>query len=321
MVYESKFKISLLALILLLCISPYFFHSEYYFTLGITVCTFAVLSAGLNLLYGYIGLLSFAQVAFFGIGAYTSAILVTQNSWTIWTALPIAGIFTGIVGAFVGYTSLKLSRHAFAIVTLSFSLLCTIIAREWISLTRGSMGIPGLPAPTINIPSLETIVLDRPNYLYPVFLIYTVLALFLFYRLGVSRIGRALKAIKLDEPLASSQGINVLSHKILAIVVSAVLSGMVGGLFVFHLTIVDPSIFDFYYTESMLIMVIIGGPGSYWGVLCASILFSVIPDLLRFSSDLRMVAYGVLLIISVLILPNGVAGFLRNRNNKRWKIH
>jgi branched-chain amino acid transport system permease protein len=94
---------------------------------------------------------------------------------------------------------------------------------------------------------------------------------------------------------------------------------MAGGIYVFHLTIVDPSIFDFYYTETMLIMVITGGPGSFWGVLGASAVFSVLPEVLRFSTDLRMVMYGGVLIAAMLVFPRGVGGWLHSRRLRQWR--
>jgi branched-chain amino acid transport system permease protein len=128
-----------------------------------------------------------------------------------------------------------------------------------------------------------------------------------------------MRAIKLNEPLAQSQGVNPLSYRLLALSLSAALSGIVGGLFVFYLTIIDPSIFDFYYTETMLISVVIGGPGSFWGVLAASAVMTVLPDLLRFTTDLRMVLYGVALIAAMLLFPGGIGGWLYRRRIARWR--
>jgi branched-chain amino acid transport system permease protein len=128
-----------------------------------------------------------------------------------------------------------------------------------------------------------------------------------------------MRALKLNEPLAQSQGVNPLSYRLLALALSALLSGIVGGLFVFYLTIIDPSIFDFYYTETMLISVVIGGPGSFWGVLAASGVMTVLPDLLRFTTDLRMVLYGVALIAAMLIFPGGIGGWLYRRRLARWR--
>ncbi|MBI2491643.1 MAG: branched-chain amino acid ABC transporter permease [Candidatus Rokubacteria bacterium] len=293
--------------------------NEYLLALGISFATFSVLSGGLNLVYGYAGLLSFAQVGFFGIGAYTAVLLVTERGWSLWAGAVGGGLLAALVGVAIGYSSLRLSRHAFAIVSLSFALLCLIVARDWVSLTRGAMGIPGLPAPTLRLPGGVLWRLAQPADFYYLLLGFAALAHGAIYLVVTSRIGRAMRAVKLNEPLAQSQGIDPLACKLFALALSALLAGIVGGLFVFYLTIVDPSIFDFYYTETMLIMVIIGGPGSFWGVLAASAVLAALPDLLRFTTDLRMVLYGAVLIAAMLLFPGGVGGWWQRRRAARWR--
>ncbi len=293
--------------------------NEYLLALGISFATFSVLSGGLNLVYGYAGLLSFAQVGFFGIGAYTAVLLVTERGWSLWAGAVGGGLLATLVGVAIGYSSLRLSRHAFAIVSLSFALLCLIVARDWVSLTRGAMGIPGLPAPILRLPGGVLWRLAEPADFYYLLLGFAVLAHGAIYLVVTSRIGRAMRAVKLNEPLAQSQGIDPLACKLFALALSALLAGIVGGLFVFYLTIVDPSIFDFYYTETMLIMVIIGGPGSFWGVLAASAVLAALPDLLRFTTDLRMVLYGAVLIAAMLLFPGGVGGWWQRRRAVRWR--
>ena len=298
---------------------PLWSRSEYLLALGVSFALFSVLAGGLNLVYGYAGLLSFAQVAFFGLGAYAAALLVTELRWSLWASVAAGGLLATAAGLVIGWTSLRLSRHAFAIVSLSFALLCLIVARDWVSLTRGPMGIPGLPVPVMELPWGLRWRIARPADFYWLLLGYALLAHVVLYLVVTSRIGRAMRAIKLNEPLAQSQGIDPLRYRLLAVGLSALLSGMVGGLFVFYLTIVDPSVFDFYYTETMLIMVILGGPGSFWGVLGASAVLAAVPDLLRFTTDLRMVLYGVVLIVAMLLFPGGVGGWLQRRRIARWR--
>jgi len=293
--------------------------NEYVLALGASFAAMSVLSGGLNLVYGYTGLLSFAQVGFFGIGGYAAALLVTEQDWPFWAAIAAAGGLAALVGLLIGYSSLRLSRHAFAIVSLSFALLCMIVARDWVELTRGSMGIPGLPTPTMNFPGGWRWRVVQPADFYYLLMGFAVIAHALIYLVVTSRLGRAMRAIKLNESLAQSQGINPLSYKLLAIALSALLAGIVGGLFVFYLTIVDPSIFDFYYTETTLIMVILGGPGSFWGVLASSAVLTVVPDMLRFTTDLRMVLYGVVLIVAMIVFPGGFGGWLQRRRIARWR--
>ncbi|MBM3561284.1 MAG: branched-chain amino acid ABC transporter permease [Alphaproteobacteria bacterium] len=293
---------------------PLLGFSEYIMTVAVVACVFAVLSGGLNLVYGYGGLLSLAQVTFWGVGAYTSGLLAQDLKWNPWLTLPVAGLTAAIAGVFVAYASLRLSRHSFAIVSLVFALLMQLVARDWVSLTRGALGMPGLPPLVIGGYAFDS----ATKFFWPM-LTYTVLALALLYRLMHSRIGQMLLAIRQNEPLAQSHGIDPLAHRLLAIGVSAMLSGIAGGMFVFQLTIVDPSIMDFYYTEAMLIMVIVGGPGSFWGVLAASAVFTVMPEALRLSPELRMVLYGAVLVAAMLVMPAGIGGLLAQRREKKWR--
>lgn len=313
----TRILLVLLALAALFAI-PRLTGNEYLLALGVSFAMFSVLAGGLNLVYGYTGLLSFAQVGFFGIGGYTAALLVTEQGWPLWSAAAAGGALAALVGLVIGYSSLRLSRHAFAIVSLSFALLCMIVARDWVSLTRGAMGIPGLPVPTLALFGREWR-LSRPADFYYLLLSFATAAHALMYLVVSSRLGRAMRAIRLNEPLAQSQGIDPLRYKLLALALSALLAGMVGGLFVFYLTIVDPSIFDFYYTETMLIMVILGGPGSFWGVLASSAVLAALPDLLRFTTDLRMVLYGAVLIAAMLLFPGGLAGWVQRRRLQNWR--
>ncbi|HTB37979.1 MAG TPA: branched-chain amino acid ABC transporter permease, partial [Reyranella sp.] len=308
-----ELSLAVIAGLIALFALPLVIDNDYVMALGISFAAMSVLAGGLNLVYGYTGLLSFAQVGFFGIGGYTATLLVVDRGWSLWAGAAVGGVLCIAVALLIGYSSLRLSRHAFAIVSLSFALLCAIVARDWPELTRGSMGIPGLPTPVMDLPGgLRWRIVD-PSDFYYLLMGFAVIAHGAIYLVVTSRLGRAMRAIKLNEPLAQSQGINPLSYRLLALSLSALLAGIVGGLFVFYLTIIDPSIFDFYYTETMLISVVIGGPGSFWGVLASSAVLAVLPDMLRFTTDLRMVLYGVALIVAMLIFPGGVGGWLYRR--------
>ena len=314
-----ELSLAVIAGLIALFALPLVIDNDYIMALGISFAAMSVLAGGLNLIYGYTGLLSFAQVGFFGIGGYTATLLVVDRGWSLWAGAAVGGVLCIAVALLIGYSSLRLSRHAFAIVSLSFALLCAIVARDWPELTRGSMGIPGLPTPVMDLPGgLRWRIVD-PSDFYYLLMGFAVIAHGAIYLVVTSRLGRAMRAIKLNEPLAQSQGVNPLSYRLLALSLSALLAGIVGGLFVFYLTIIDPSIFDFYYTETMLISVVIGGPGSFWGVLASSAVLVVLPDMLRFTTDLRMVLYGVALIVAMLIFPGGVGGWLYRRQVARWR--
>jgi ABC-type branched-subunit amino acid transport system permease subunit len=301
-------RLIVLAALVLAALLPNLTSSNYLLGIAISACLFTVAAAALNLVYGFAGMLSFAQLAFWGIGGYCAALTVMVFGGNFWQGLLLAGLFNGALALAVGYPALRLNRHAFVIVSLSFALLAGLVARDWTELTRGPLGIPGLPPPRLFGFEFR----GTANF-YHLALAYAVLALGLLYALTSSRIGVTLRAIKQNEILARSQGISGTGYRLLAFTVGAVLTGIAGGIFVFHLTIVDPLILDFYYMQTFLIMVIIGGAGSFWGVVIAGVLMAALPELLRFSDDLRMVLYGAILVAAMLVMPDGIAGWLRRR--------
>lgn len=288
--------------------------SDYVTGVGVSAFLFTVAAASLNLIYGYAGLLSFAQLAFWGIGGYCTALTVMTFGGSFWAGLAYAAVLNAVLAVAIGFPALRLARDSFVIVTLSFSLLAFLIARDWVSLTRGPLGIPGLPAPHF----FGWEISNAFDYYYFA-LVFMVFALGVLYAIVTSRIGRTLLAIKQNEPLALAQGIAPTPYRLFAFAVAAALTGMAGGILVFFLKIVDPLIFDFYYLQAFLIMVIIGGAGTFWGVVIAGLAMSALPEVLRVSNELRMVIYGAILVAVVLAMPQGVAGWLRERRIARLR--
>ena len=301
-----------LAIALLAC-AP-LIASDYLLGIGVSAFTFTVAAASLNLVYGYAGLLSFAQLAFWGIGGYCTALMVKDAGASFWTGLACAALLNGALALAVGAAALRLHRHSFVIVTLSFSLLAFLIARDWVSLTRGPLGLPGLPAPTLFGWSFGSL-----KAMYGLAFVYLLAALGLLYAIKTSRIGRSLLAINQNEALATAHGLSPTPLKLLAFTVAAMLTAMAGGIQVFYLQIVDPTMLDFYYTQAWLIMVILGGAGTFWSVVVAGLLLSLLPEALRFSNELRMVIYGAILVTAVMLMPQGVAGWLRERRVARLR--
>lgn len=307
--------LSLAGLILLPSIWP----SSYVVNVLILAFIFAILATGLNLIFGYTGLLSFGQVGFFGLGAYLYALLTMDGGVSPWLSILLAGIGSGFVALLLGYPALRVSRASFVIVTLSFTLLAALLARNWVEITRGPMGIPRLPAPSIDLPGLGTFSGHDPHVFYYIALAIAVASIGAIYLLVNSPIGRVLRAINLDEPLAASQGISPKKYQIAAFAVAGVLSGIAGSLHVSHLGIVDPSIFDPYYSEMLLIIVIVGGPGSFWMVVVSSLVFMAIPELLRMAPELRMVLFGMVLVLAAMLFPTGVGGYFEQRKLALWR--
>ena len=297
---------------LLLGALPFFTSSNYVIGVAISACIFTTAAAALNLVYGYTGLLSFAQLGFWGIGGYATALTVMTFGGSFWLGLVWAALIDTAIALAIGYPAVRTNRHAFVIVTLAFALLVTLVARDWVSLTRGPLGIPGLPAP--NLFGFE---FNTTPLFYWIAYGYALLALGLLYALCTSRIGRTLVAIKQNEPLVRAQGISPVPYKLAAFAVGAAITGVGGGIYAFHLKIIDPLFLDFYYMQTFLIIVITGGAGSYWGVIAAGLIMSTLPEVLRFSADFRMIVYGVVLLLAVFAMPGGVGGWLHDRRLAR----
>ncbi len=310
-----KLAIALLAALAFAAL-PLVTSSNYVVGIGISALIFTVAAAALNLIYGFTGLLSFAQLGFWGIGGYATALTVVTFGGNFWWGVVWAALVNAVVALAIGYPTLRTNRHAFVIVTLTFALLVTLIARDWVDLTRGPLGIPNLPKPSAFGHHFAT-----TGQFYWVAWGFSVAMLGFLYALCSSRIGRTLVAIKQNEPLVRAQGISPMPYKLSAFAISAAVTGAAGGVYTFHLGIIDPLFLDFYYMQTFLIIVIIGGAGSFWGVVAAGIALSALPEVLRFSADFRMIIYGVILVVAMFVMPSGVAGWLRERQIARMREH
>jgi ABC-type branched-subunit amino acid transport system permease subunit len=300
--------LGVIAAVVLLALLPQLSRSNYIIGIAISGLIFLAAAAALNLVYGYAGLLSFAQLGFWGVGGYCSAIAVMDLHRSFWEGVLFAGVVNLVLSLAIGIAIIRTTRHAFVVATLTFALLASLIARDWIGVTRGPLGIPGLPPP-----ALFGFVFDSSARFYYIALAFTLVALSFLYGLTTSRIGLVLKAINQNDPLVESQGISPTPYKLAAFVIAGVITGMAGGIYAFHLKIIDPSFLDFYYMQTFLIIVIIGGAGSFWAVVLAGAAMVALPEALRFSNELRMVIYGVVLVAVMMLMPRGIAGWLEAR--------
>jgi branched-chain amino acid transport system permease protein len=283
--------------------APAWLASPYHLHVLIMAGVFAILALSLNLLLGYTGQLSLGHAAFFGIGAYTSALLALKLEWSFWLALPSAAVAAGLAGWAIGRLALKLRGAYFVLVTISFAGVISLVSINWMELTNGPLGLPGVPPPELGPWSLRT----KTAYYYLV-LAAAALAYLVCHRLVYSRIGRALVALRENEPLAESVGIDGTRYLVLAAVVSAALAGVAGSLYAHYTRFVSPEVFLFTYTVTMVIMVIAGGKGTLVGPVVGALLFTALPEALReaMAWQWQMLAYGVVLVVLVFFLPRGI---------------
>ena len=282
---------------------------EYFIHLGIIITIYIILVTSLNLALGFTGLLNLGHIAFFGIGAYTSALLVKAG-------VPFLGAFVAaaLIAAFFGYVLVlatrKLKGDYLALTTLGFSFVIYSVLLNWVSLTRGPLGIPGIPKPSFFGYTLLA------NETYLVFsVLVCILVLLLLTKITRSPFGRLLEATRDDEVGLRVLGKNTFLLKAKAMMLSAGCAGIAGSLFAHYISYIDPS--SFLLTEIIFVVtiVIVGGIASIKGSVVATILLVLLPEALRFLSlpsqilgPSRQIIYAILLLAILLLRPRGLFG-------------
>ena len=305
---------------------PVWLDDQYYLHILITTGIFTIAAMSLNLLLGFTGQLSLGHVAFFGIGAYTSALLSLgfdldlAEGYTfvvapkpVWFAFLCGILLAGFFGWVIGKISFKVRGAYFVIVTISFAEVVRLVALNWVDLTEGPMALSAIPPVTLAVPGLGEHTLWRKAPNYYLMLAVAILSYLIVRRLVLSRTGRAMIALRENEPLATSVGIDVTRYLVLAAVVSAAMAGAAGGLYAHYVRIVDPDVFLFIYTVTMVIMVITGGKGTLAGPIVGGLIFGILPVLLRdfAEPEAQWIIYGAIMILIVYFLPDGIVPAVR----------
>jgi branched-chain amino acid transport system permease protein len=290
--------------------NPYHLHTL------IMAGIFAVLALSLNLLLGYTGQLSLGHAAFFGIGAYATGLLTVKLEWSPWIGLLAAIVLPGAAGYVIGRLALKLRGAYFVLLTISFAGCVSLVSVNWMDLTNGPLGLPGVPPLEVALPGLPALSLRTKPAFYYVVLIAVALSYLVCVALIRSRVGRALVALRENETLAASVGIDGTHYLVLAAVVSAAMAGFGGGLYAHYTRFVSPEVFLFTYTVTMVIMVVAGGKGTLAGPIVGAVLFTVLPEALRAATSWQwqMLLYGVLLVGVLFFMPEGIVPAARRRS-------
>ena len=292
---------------------PLFIESRYIYHLLIMACIWGIAATAMNLIMGFTGQVNLAHGAFFGIGAYTSGLLMLKLGFAFWVALPLACVTASIFGLLVGMPALRTKGAYFAIGTLCFGVIVTVIIDRWEALTEGQRGLLGIPTPeAIPLPFGLTITFEynmvATYYLFLAFLVLTVLVI---YRIARSLSGRTFKAVKENEDLAATIGISPFRTKLIAFVASTFFAGLAGALYASYLGFLSPEISDFHVTFEILIYTMIGGIGTMAGPIIGAIILPVISETLHALAAYRMVAYGLMLVVVMIFVPSGIVGGLK----------
>lgn len=283
----------------------------YYAGLATYAAVLALLGLSVNVTLGYLGLISFGHAAFFGVGAYAAGLLSVNLGLNYWVAVPLAIVPGAVLGVFVGFASLRLAGPYFAIATLATAEIFRLVALNWVSLTRGPLGI-AVPRP--RIPALETTGLTFAQYHLMICLIVMALVLLALKRLVDSPYGRAWFALRDQPNLAESVGIAGLKYRILAIGISGGIAALAGALLVPKILVLSPDLFGVSQSSTGLLAAILGGRGMLLGPVVGGIIFAVLPETLRFVDEYRIAIFALILLLVVRLRPEGLLSLLPGRS-------
>lgn len=293
---QKYHKILMGILLAALFVFPLLGFSQYIYRIAVVSVLYAILAMSLNLIAGVAGQISLGHIAFYGIGAYTSALLCVNFGVSVWVGMLAAFLVSMVFGLLIAIPTLKLSGGYLAILTLSFAEIIRLILLNWTSVTRGPMGILNIPKPSIFGYTIKS----SAAFLYLV-LVVAVLVYVGLRNLIRSKFGRNLQALRDDEISSESMGINVYRHKVIAFVISTGLAGVAGALFASFMEFIDPSSFISDESTVILSMVVLGGMGNMNGSIIAAVLLTVLPEAMRSFADYRMLVYGVVLVAMMLL--------------------
>lgn len=286
---------------------------EYFLHILVLIGIYCIVGISLNLIAGYSGLVSISHAAFYGIGAYSSALLALKFGADFLIAVPAAVAAAAGFGFIIGFPSLRIRDEFFVIATLGFQVIIFQVMNNWMDLTNGPLGLAGIPQPDI-------FGYKFTSHLDFLFLtgVLAGLTYVIAWRLVESPFGNVLRSIREDELFAQSLGKNVNHYKVLIFSTGAGLVAMGGALYAYYITFIDPTSFTVPESIFMLSIVIVGGAGKLSGSILGAILLVSIPELLRFiglpnsiAAESRQILYGSLLIAFMIFRPQGIRGDFR----------
>jgi branched-chain amino acid transport system permease protein len=293
------------AILFLLALAfPFVASNDYLLTVMSLAYIYAIATIGLNLITGYTGQYNLAHSGFMAIGAYTVGILTVDHQWPFWLAFALSGFVAAAVGVLVGIVSLRLKGHFFSIFTLCVGYIMFLLIEKWESLTHGTVGIIGIPAPE-NFLGID---FDTPRGQYYMVLFFLVISVWIMHRIVTSLLGRTFMAVRNSEELAEALGINLMRNKVLAFVLSVFYAGVAGGLYAGAVRFLGPGLAGVEHTFDMTMFMLIGGIGTLFGPLLGAISMPWLTQYLQFLQDYRFIVFGPILVALVIFLPNGIVG-------------
>lgn len=286
---------------------------EYFLHILVISGIYIILTLSLNLIVGFTGLPSLGHIAFACVGAYVSSLLALNYGISPWLGLVIGACIASVTGIIVGFAAIRLKGDYLAFATFGLGVIVYAVSKNWVALTRGPMGLPGIPGFTL--PGFEI----RPVWAYlTLVIVFVFITAFVIDRIVHSPFGRVLKSIREDELASLSIGKDVNKYKLIVFIIGAFFGGIAGSLYAHYITFIDPSSFTPMESITVLLMVVFGGMGSMKGSFLGALVLVIFPEMLRFlgmpssfAAPLRQMIYGLLLIILMIKRPQGIIGKYR----------
>jgi branched-chain amino acid transport system permease protein len=298
--------LTLVAFALLVAL-PYLASTSYTIQLATIALMWVLMAQGLNVIQGETGYVSIAQAGFMGVGAYASVLLVLRFGFPVWGAMLLAPLVASLLAAVIGFPTLRVKGHYFAIVTLAYNLVIFIALSNAVSLTGGEGGLSGIPRPeSLTLPFFGIVSFrNRVNYYYLTLAVAGTgyLCAWLISRSGF---GRVLRSIRQNEPLAEAVGVDCRKYKLVAFVISAAYAGAAGALYAHLIGFINPTPFAPEASLNTILAVIVGGSGTVAGPAVGAFIATFLPEFLRVGETARFIAYGLILIVATIYLPRGL---------------
>lgn len=302
-----------LLLLLAALLFPLLGPSRFIYTIVIISCIWSIATLSLNLILGYTGQASLAHGAFFGIGAYGVGVMTVKLGLSFWLALPLAALLSAAVGFLVGFPTLRTKGSYFAISTLSFGVIISIVAGNWISLTGGYTGLPGIPRPDpIPLPLGLEINFTSPASRYYLVLFFLLLTLWVMHRVVYSLQGYSFMAIRNNETLAEAVGINTFRNKLISFTAANFFAGIAGGLYAIQMGALSPAATHYTLTFNFIIYLLLGGAATLAGPIIGAFAIPLLIEYLHALGHWQMVLFGALLIVVMIFFPRGLMGGLES---------
>lgn len=307
---KKNVYLGLYAVIAILAVLPFVVPNSFYLDLAVRMAINAVIVLGLNLLIGFAGQISLGHAGFLGIGAYASAVLPTHFGWHPLLAMGAGALATGLLAALVARPIFKLKGHYLAMATLGLGIIINIALRNEAQWTGGP---DGMPVPAMGLFGFE---LSNDKQWYWVVALILSISVWASLNLIDSPFGRALRALHGSEVASQVVGVDVVRYKVAIFVLSAVFASLMGSVTAHYVGFVSPNFADFFHSIELVTMVVIGGMASVYGSLVGAVLLTALPQALATFEGWETVAFGSILMLSMIFLPKGLVPTLAAKFGK-----